>query len=546
MEPSNESSNRHERWLLVGVLLLGVLAYLPGTLNDLPFVVQVEEVHFFGRHAARIAATGDLHPGWLGHPASTVIYPVSAVYRTWFAAAHQGSLLGSNARLLTQFKEHVGAFLLLGRLVSAVYGVGALWLTYRLSDRLFGRRVALLATALLVPVPALLVLSQLLRNDSATVFFTALALLAIVRVVERPTLRRQVWAGLACGLAISTKYYLGILAITLLLADGMVLWRARGERPEQQRLLAGVLAGLASVALGFGLSTPYFVLDFPAAWRDLQGEMRPTHLGADGLSPLANLWWYASVALPSVWGWGRYLLTLVGASWVAWRGSVSKRLLLAFAAMFLVGISGSPLHWDRWIFPTLPVFAIGAAAAIDQSVRWVRQDRDLSPRTGGYLAALVGLVVCLVPLAQTVQLQVQQVRPSTMVQTRRWLDEHISADTIIAREEYSFPTDGAPWQVVGGFALGQAPIEHYIEQGATLLIVSSGIYDRFYAEPDRYPAQISFYEELDARGVKVYKAMPDLWTGGPTIKVYYVGPETLQITLPYSQAQSTYHCSSQR
>ena len=520
-----EPGTGRERWLGVAILLLGLLAYVPGVVNDLPYIVEADEAYFFGRHAARIAATGDLNPGWYGHPASTVIYPASCLYRVWYAAGHGGSLFGPAPGLLTLFGEQTWVFLLLGRLVSAAYAVGAVWLVYLLGRRLFHRRVGLLAAALLVPVPALIRLSQLLRNDSATVFFTALALLAIVRAMESPTLRRQAAAGLACGLAISTKYYLGILAITLLLANGVMLWRGRRDRAHLQETLAGVAVAMACVVLGFVASTPFFVLDLQTAWSDIVREMRPTHLGADGLSPVQNLWWYNSVALPSVWGWGRYVLSLVGIGWIAWRGTTATRLLLVFTALFLIGISGSPLHWERWIFPTLPVFTIGAAVAIDQGVRWLRQQRGLSPRTGGYLFALFALAISIAPLAETVPVLVRQVRPSTMVQTRHWLDENVATDTIIAREWYTFPADGAPWQLVGGFALGQQSVEHYVEQGATLLITSSGMYNRFYAEPERYPAQIDFYEELDARATSIYVAAPDRWTGGPTVRVYRITPD---------------------
>ncbi len=525
MEPIYARSSRRELLCLAALLLTGLIVYVMGVGHDLPYVVQGDEVGFFGYPAARIAATGRLHPGWFGHPASTVIYPLSGIYRLWHAAAHGGAWLGPAPRLLNAFEEQIGTALLLGRLLSVAYATGALCCIYHLGRRLFDGPTALLAVALLIPIPHLVLFAQMVRNDSATIFFGVLALWAIVRMLERPTAARQALAGLACGLAISTKYYLGILALILLVADGVLLWRAWAKRADRRALLAGIAAGLGAVVLGFGLATPYFILDFPTAWRDLRGELRPTHLGADGLSPAQNLWWYLSVALPGVLGWARYLLALAGAAWIAWRGSAAARLSLVFALLFLLGISASPLHWERWVFPLLPVLALGAATAILGGARWLGRRGGLSPHTVGLLATLVGLAICAAPICQTIELEMQQVRPSTMVQTRQWLDAHLPAGTIIAREEYSFPANSSALQLVGGSVLAERPIKHYIEQGAAYIAVSSAIYERFYREPDRYVEQIAFYEGLGVQAELVYEAAPDRWTGGPTVRVYRIQSE---------------------
>lgn len=249
---------------------------------------------------------------------------------------------------------------------------------------------------------------------------------------------------------------MGLLVAALLLADLAVLGRLRRKGAPQPRVLAAMLAGLASVAIAFAITTPFFLLDLPAAWRDLTGELRPSHLGADGLSPLQNLWWYLAVALPSVWGWGRYLLTLAGGAWLAWRGSAAARLLLAFALLFLAGISASPLHWERWVFPILPILALCAAAALGQGIGWLQTRAPLPRRATALLAALVALAVCALPLQQTVMLEAQQMRPSTMVLARQWLDAHLPPGTVIAREEYSFPVNGSSLRLVGEFVLGNS------------------------------------------------------------------------------------------
>jgi hypothetical protein len=525
VEQTPEHPGRQENLSLAALLAIGLLVYLLGVGHDLPYVVQGDEVGYFAAPAARIAATGNLHPGWFGHPASTTIYPLSAVYRIWHASAHGGAWFSPDPRLIQTFEGRIGAALLLGRLLSVAYGAGALWATYRLGRRIVRGPGPLIAVALLIPVPHLILFAQMVRSDTATVFFAALGLWAIVRVLEEPSLAHQVAAGLACGVAISTKYYLGLLVAALLLADLIVLGRSRQRGELCPRVLATLLAGLAAVAVGFAVTTPFFLLDLPTAWRDLTGELRPAHLGADGLSAPQNLWWYLTVALPSVWGWGRYALALAGGAWLAARGNAAARLLLAFALLYLLGISASPLHWERWVFPILPVLALCAATAISRGVLWLRSRAHLPPRVPALLAALAVLGVCILPLWETIVLEIRQMRPSTMVLTRRWIDMQLPPGTVIAREEYSFPVNGSNLRLVGKYVLGERPLDYYLDRGADYIAVSSAIYERFYREPERYPEQIAFYEELDRSGDLVYQVVPDRWTSGPTVKVYRVAAE---------------------
>ncbi len=516
---------RLKRGRLTLLLALGALVYLIGIGHDLPYVVQYDEVGFFAAEAARIAAIGNLHPGWFGHPGSTTIYPLAGIYRLWHIVAHGGPWLGPAPQLWQTFEGQIGTSLLLGRLLSVAYGVGALWATYRLGRAVVGLPSSLIAVALLIPVPPLIVFAQMVRSDTATVFFTVLALWAMVRVWEHPSLGRQSLAGLACGLAISTKYTLGVLAITLVLADAALLLWARARGAAIRPLLAPMLAGLGAVIVGFVATTPYFVLDFATAWRDLRLEMRPIHLGADGLSPAQNLWWYLSYGLPTVWGWGRYVLATAGAAWLAWKGDAAERLLLAFVGLFLVGISTSPLHWERWVFPILPVLALCVAVIIWQGVRWLGSRWRLADHTQALVATLITLAVCATPLAKTVQLEITQLHPSTMVRTREWLDTHLAPGTVIAREEYSFPVNGSNLRIVGGNALAERSLESYREEGAKYIAVSSSIYERYYREPERYAEQIAFYEALDREAELVYQIAPDHRTGGPTVKVYHLPEE---------------------
>jgi hypothetical protein len=119
-----------------------------------------------------------------------------------------------------------------------------------------------------------------------------------LRVLDHPSLRAHVLAGLALGAAIGTRYFLVTTVPVLLIAD-VILLRRSAAPTERRRLLRCALIALACVAIGFFVTTPYFFIDFATVLTNLAHEARTEHLGADGFGFAGNLRWYLTDALPA-------------------------------------------------------------------------------------------------------------------------------------------------------------------------------------------------------------------------------------------------------
>src|SRR5438552_4067159 len=76
------AADRTWRWLL----LLALVVYVWGIQKNLPYVSEVDEHSFWVARAVGMADRGDLNPGWFGHPGSTVLYPLAAIYRLGYGA----------------------------------------------------------------------------------------------------------------------------------------------------------------------------------------------------------------------------------------------------------------------------------------------------------------------------------------------------------------------------------------------------------------------------------------------------------------------------
>jgi len=126
------------------------------------------------------------------------------------------------------------------RSVSALAGVATVPVAYLIGIELRGRRVGLMAAALVAVNPMLLWYSQEARAYALFALLCAVSLLYCVRVLRRGRRRDVVAWGVFSGLAIATHYF----AVFPLLAE--VVWLLRRRRRES-------LPGLGIVAL-FGLA----------------------------------------------------------------------------------------------------------------------------------------------------------------------------------------------------------------------------------------------------------------------------------------------------
>jgi mannosyltransferase len=127
------------------------------------------------------------------------------------------------------------------RVPSALAGVLTVPAVWAIGQQLAGRRVALIAAAIVAVNPLFVWYSQEARAYGLFVLMSALAMLCFVRALDEPTPRRMAAFALAGALALLTHYF----AVFLLI--GMVLWLLR-DRARRRAALAPT-AALAVVGL---------------------------------------------------------------------------------------------------------------------------------------------------------------------------------------------------------------------------------------------------------------------------------------------------------
>jgi hypothetical protein len=499
-------------WLVAALTALAGGVELWGAWRDLPFP-DVDE-HFFVHPAIHIAATGDLDPHWFGHPGSTVIYPLALLFHAWDALAHHGPLLWAGPELAARFRHDPGEYYLIGRLWTIAVAMAVVPVLFALGRRVFNTRTALAACALWVCVPIVVQYARIVRTDTEAVLFGTLALLTVVTAHDRPTRRTCVLAGVAIGLAISSRYFM--VALVPILVVAVLTSPLPASRIAALR--RSVLATTAAVAT-FLVTTPYFLLDQHAVADSLRREDGRSP-GRDGLSWLGNVRWYLGRVLPHTLSWPVTLLVVAGVVLALTRWNEHALLLLGFAAAFVAAVSASPIHWERWLIPVLPTFVLLAASALDAAV--VRATRGSMTPAVLRPALVAGLVVAvaLASVGRVVALDRLAATPSTRVLARRWMEHHLVPGSRVGVELKTAPLHASGFRVTRRYSLGRRPLGHYEQDGFRYLVTNGRTSHVLVHDPATYPNESRFYRSLVDSACRVHEFRPSARRTGPVIAVW--------------------------
>jgi len=117
-----------------------------------------------------------------------------------------------------------------GRVLSALFDVGTVFLLYLLGRKLFDAAIALLGALFAALAVLHIQLSHFYTVDTVLTFWVVLAVLLAVSLSRRPTWRRGLWVGVAWGAALATK--VSALPLLLPVVVAWFLGAVRALRPD--------------------------------------------------------------------------------------------------------------------------------------------------------------------------------------------------------------------------------------------------------------------------------------------------------------------------
>ena len=505
-----------------------------GIKQGLPYSYNSDEAtHFVPRAVAFFSH--DYNPQYFLNPPA-YSYLLHLVFELWF---------GSADAVRRVYATDPTAVFVVARVVAAVLGTVAVWLTYLAGERFFNRTVALLGAAIFGLAFLPVFYSHLALNDVPTLAPVALALYGTAGVLRNGSRRDYVLAGVGIGLAAATKYTGGIMAVCLVAAavgDG-----AGGTPLTALTTLRRLGLALACAVLAFIAANPYAVLDFTAfhagltTQQSLAGGSDPEKLGTTAASGTAFYLWTLTWGL----GWAPSLAAAGGSVLLVVRRRLALALVLLPAPIaFIVFMGDQQRYFARWLMPIFPIIALLGAYAVVELLRWLIRAR----RMPVLLAVAVATIVMLAQsLTSVVHNDLVLSRADTRNLTRQWMVDHVPAGAKVVVEPVvsddwgqdigrSLPwtPTGARWQLWNTYVtdvdahgnhmpagehryvaideyertLRPELLTEYADSGYCWVVIGSLQAGRSFAQPKIAPAAIAYYAQLANHARLMYHVSP--------------------------------------
>ncbi len=506
---------RAEYLALAGILVGAALLRFRGLSQNLPYLDNPDEPTLTNA-AIKMLQTGDLNPHFFRWPSLPFYLQLAVSVPQFLGDVGRGVYSDLNG-------ISPAGFVLAGRTLVAGLGVATVWVTYLLGRTLYGPGVGLLAALILAVLPLHSEHSHYLTPDVTVTFFATLTLLFAAWLYRTGQRRWYLWAGVVAGLTLGSKYNVGIVLLTVVLAHFLTPRERRG-RP----LWLGASVGLA--LLTFLATTPFALFDSLGFLNELTFQIRHYTITGHGGADEGPSW---SAYLRAFWLEGfpfqASFIALGGVGLALVRQRREDWLVVSLPLVGYFFFSTAKVFFARNLLPLLPPLAVLSAVFLVTLAGWLLarsgyhapgQERARKWRSTGLVAGL-WLVFFFFGLLNCVLTDRYYSQPDTRVLAGEWIVRNLPAGAKIRLEA------GTPVLPADRYknANEQRPIgahepDWYRQQGFDYLVASSGQY--LELSQNDAQARENYRQVFEQFGlVQEFKeARGD--RPGPTIRIYKV------------------------
>jgi len=310
--------------------------------------------------------------------------------------------------------------------LSAAAGIASVWLVFRTGLRLFDRAAAVAGAALLALAFLHVRDSHFGVTDVPMSFMVLVAFLWAVRLSQSGARRDLVLAAVAAGLAASTKYNGGLVALPVLFAVFVNV----AAKPFRSRLVDAAIAVALMTAAFLGPS-PYTVIEFRRFWADFSSDV--LHLSGGHAIDVGRGWVYhATTTLRYGVGLPLLVAGVAGIVLLIYRDRRKGILVSLFPVGYYVLLGSGRTVFTRHMIPVIPFLCLTAgyfAAEIAASMA-------AALKRPSWKTALTAAAVILLmwPSARSVVMfDALLARDDSRLVTRRWIESRFPAGTTIAQ-----------------------------------------------------------------------------------------------------------------
>lgn len=455
--------------------------------------------------AVYILHTLDLNPNYFHNP-PLLTYMYSVVMFLYFLFGKLFGWFTSTKNFQELFLSDGTNFYVIARSLNALLSSGICLLVYIVGKKLFDKVTGLIASLLLCSTFLIIKDSHYAVTDIPGTFFLMLSFTYIIGIYTRGRAKDYMLGGLFAGMAVATKYNMGIVIIPLVLAHFL----SKRKIVITREFMWAILGCFN----GFILCCPWILLDYRKFWADFADQyMMGSITGLGGSTTIS----YGKYLLTLTWGYGLLPLCffVIGAICL-WRRKETQKLwiLLCFPLVYYLLLGGIKMFYVRFAVPLIPYMCVLSAYGIISLTRRFSYKHQV--------AALV--LLTLVSVSQGIIFSCIHnhliTQTDTRLLARNWINDNLPHGSKIVAEGYSpslksYDDTGSLTEYINDYqvenvwtSLPRTTLNEYRQQDFEYIITSSYISRRYQDHPLNYPQESDFYTTLERETDQIFKIMP--------------------------------------
>ena len=515
-----------ELFLLFLIFTISLLIRRIGLKHGFPILTHADESAII-QPVLDMTRLHTLNPGNFNRP-DQILYYLNFVY------LNVVSFIKYGMNIYWAYEEHYLTFYFHSRLLISLLGSIIPIVAYKIGKEIFSK-LALPAALVFASFPIYAEHALYITPDIPTTLFTLLVIYFACKYIHSGQQKFIYLTAIFSAINTAEKYP-GLLSLAIPVTAIGIHILANCEKNSKidirKFLFLSGKVGLTFIISLF-IVAPFLFIEYQSVIQALITESRSTHLGADNLSWLGNMWFYIKTFYANINVIG-VLLFAIGAFALikSWN---KKYILLLYGGFYWIALSKLALHWERWALPMFitPLFLI----ALGISFLWEKSKQHRSVKLIGIL--LVGIFI-FQQSVHTIYVPIRQKYTETRVVSKTYCDTNGITKENSIYEGYTPLAPSAPKEIFVDYLIGTSNKEY--------ILLSSSMYGRYFAESERYQEYIRIYGEIRENNqiIKQYQPSPiatntigqienifyflrfrfgltdEIRYSGPTIKIYRI------------------------
>jgi 4-amino-4-deoxy-L-arabinose transferase-like glycosyltransferase len=207
--------------------------------------------------------------------------------------------------------------------------------------------------------------SHYVTPDIIVTFFTVLTLLFAALVFRTGQRKWYLWAGVAAGCTLGSKYNVGIVLAVVVLAHFLAVRERRGK-------LVWLMSSVGLAGLVFFITTPFALFDLPGFLNELAFQVRHYTILGHGSASEAPSW---SAYLQDFWLEGFVFqasaVAVGGVVFALFRQRRADWLTVSFPLLAYFFFASAKVHFSRNLLPLLPSLAVLSGVLLVAVAGWL-------------------------------------------------------------------------------------------------------------------------------------------------------------------------------